>query len=148
MHRPAAAIRPSRIFHLGLSLAVAGALLSPFGLAAHEHGEIKVTPNMAKDLSDIPGKEGLVVTVELPPGYASEPHRHEAHTFVYMLEGSVEMQVEGGKPVTLQPGEMFYENPQDIHTVARNLSSTKPARFLVFFVKNKNAPPVLPATKN
>ncbi|MBX9631998.1 MAG: cupin domain-containing protein [Burkholderiales bacterium] len=111
------------------------------------HDGLKITPKLAQELADLPGKEGLMITVEFPPGYVSEPHRHEAHTFVYVLEGRIEMQVEGGPVVTLKPGDTFYENPQDVHTVARNASKTKPAKFLVLLVKNKGVPPVLPAQK-
>ena len=97
-------------------------------------------PLMTKDLTGIPGKEALMITVEYAPGASSTEHRHNAHTFVYVLEGSVVMQVKGGKEVTLGPGQTFYESPEDIHSVSRNASSTKPAKFLVFFVKEKGAP--------
>jgi len=102
--------------------------------------DAKVTPLMTKELSGIPGKEATMLTVEYPPGGASAEHRHNAHTFVYVLDGSIVMQVKGGKEVTLGPGETFYESPDDVHTVSRNASSTKPARFLVFFVKQTGAP--------
>ena len=105
----------------------------------------KVTPVLARDLAGIAGKEGVMVTVEYGPGGSSAEHRHNAHTFVYVLEGSVVMQVKGGKEVTLGPGETFYESPEDIHTVSRNASATRPAKFLVFFVKEKGAPPTVPA---
>src|SRR5262249_14947667 len=105
----------------------------------------KVTPLMAKDLTGIPGKEAVMVTVEYGPGGSSAEHRHNAHTFVYVLEGSVVMQVKGGKEVTVGPGETFYESPDDIHTVSKNASTTRPAKFLVFFVKEKGAPPTVPA---
>jgi quercetin dioxygenase-like cupin family protein len=104
----------------------------------------KVTPLMAKDLTGITGKEGVMLTVELAPGEADAAHRHNAHTFVYVLEGSIVMQVKGGKEVTLGPGQTFYESPDDIHTVGKNASGTKPAKFLVFFVKDKGAPPLVP----
>lgn len=135
------------------SWSVAAAMSLSLGFAAQEHDQngatgVKLTPHMQKELGDIPGKEGLMISVEFPPGHVMDPHRHDAHLFVYMLEGSMEMQVKGGQPVTLLPGDTFYENPQDIHSVARNTSSEKPARFLVFFVKNKDAPPVLPVGKN
>ena len=107
--------------------------------------EAKVTPLMTKELADIRGKEALMITVEYGPGQASAPHRHNAHTFVYVLEGSVVMQVEGGKAVTLSPGQTFYEAPDDVHTVSRNASTSKPARFLVMFVKMKGAPVTVPA---
>lgn len=86
-----------------------------------------------------------MVTVEFPPGHVSAPHRHEAHTFVYVLEGSIDMQVEGGELKHLKPGDVFYENPRDIHSVSTNASKTKPAKILVVFVKNKGVAPVLPA---
>jgi quercetin dioxygenase-like cupin family protein len=113
--------------------------------AAAAAQDTKVTPLVAKDLTGTEGKEGAMVMVEYAPGAASAPHRHNAHTFVYVLEGSVVMQVQGGKEVTLGPGQTFYESPEDIHAVSRNASSTKPAKFLVFFVKQKGAPPTVPA---
>jgi len=87
----------------------------------------------------------VMLTVEYPPGASSAEHRHNAHTFVYVLEGSVIMQVKGGDPVTLGPGQTFYESPDDVHTVSRNASTTKPAKFLVLFVKEKGAPASVPA---
>jgi len=103
-----------------------------------------VTPLMSKDLPDIPGKEGLALLVQYPPGGADPVHRHDADAFVYVLEGSIVMQVQGGPEVTLKPGEMFYEGPNDIHTVGRNASQTEPAKFMVVLVKTKGVPPVLP----
>ena len=105
----------------------------------------KVTPLMTKDLAGIAGKEATMLTVEYAPGASSVEHRHNANTFVYVLEGSIVMQVKGGKEVTLGPGQTFYESPDDIHSVSRNASSTKPAKFLVFFVKQKGAPASAPA---
>jgi quercetin dioxygenase-like cupin family protein len=100
---------------------------------------------MTKDLAGAPGKEALMLTVEYPPG-ANEPvHRHNAQSFVYVLEGAVVMQVEGQSPVTLRPGDTFYEGNEDVHVVGRNASQTSPARFVVFLVKEKGAPVVLPA---
>jgi quercetin dioxygenase-like cupin family protein len=113
--------------------------------AAAAAQEAKVTPLMTKELSGTAGKEGTMVTVEYAPGASSAEHRHNAHTFVYVLEGAVVMQVKGGKEVTLGPGQTFYESPEDVHTVSRNASSTKPAKFLVFFVKRKGAPATVPA---
>ena len=107
--------------------------------------DTKVTPLMTKDLAGLAGKEGAMVTVEYAPGATSAEHRHNAHTFVYVLEGSVVMQVKGGKEVTLGPGQTCYESPDDIHTVSRNASKTKSAKFLVFFVKEKGAPETVPA---
>jgi quercetin dioxygenase-like cupin family protein len=107
--------------------------------------EAKVTPLLTKNLAGIPGKEGSMLTVEYAPGASSAIHRHNANTFVYVLEGSVVMQVRGGKEVTLGPGQTFYESPEDIHTVSKNASATKPAKFLVFFVKEKDAPGTVPA---
>jgi len=104
----------------------------------------QVVSLMSKDLLDIPGKEALMITVEYPPGGSDPIHRHNAYAFVYVLEGSVVMQVRGGKQVTLTPGETFYEGPDDVHVVGRNASSTKPAKFLVFLVKQKGAPVLVP----
>ena len=107
--------------------------------------EAKVTQLMSKDLTNLPGKEGLMITVEYPPGSSDPIHRHNAHAFVYVLEGSIMMQVRGGKEVTLTPGQTFYEGPEDVHVIGRNASQTKPAKFLVFFVKDKGAPVLVPA---
>src|SRR5216684_1643907 len=107
--------------------------------------EAKVTDLFSKDLTNLPGKEGLMITVEYPPGSADPIHRHNAHAFVYVLEGSIVMQVKGGKEVTLTPGQTFYEGPDDVHVVGRNASKTKPAKFVVFLVKDKGAPALVPA---
>src|SRR3989454_12126052 len=106
--------------------------------------EAKVTELMSKDLTNLPGKEGLMITVEYPPGSSDPIHRHNAHALVYVLEGSVVMQVKGGKQVTLTPGQTFYEGPDDVHVVGRNASSTKRAKFLVFLIKDKGAPVLVP----
>jgi len=106
--------------------------------------EPKVTPLMSKDLAGYPGKEVLMITVEHAPGGSSAIHRHNAQAFVYVLEGSVVMQLKGGEQVTLTPGQTFYEGPDDVHLVDRNASSTKPAKFLVVLIKNKGAPAVVP----
>jgi len=106
--------------------------------------DAQVTPLMSKDLADFPGKEGLMITVVYPPGASDPIHRHNAHAFVYVLEGSIVMQVKGGKEVTLTPGQSFYEGPNDIHVVGRNASKTIPAKFVVFLVKNKDAPVLVP----
>lgn len=106
--------------------------------------EAKVTPIMSKDLTDIPGREVLMITVEYAPGGADPIHIHNAHAFVYVLEGSIVMQVKGGKEVTLTPGQTFYEGPDDVHVVGRNASSTKPAKFLAFLLKDKGAPVLVP----
>ena len=106
--------------------------------------EAKVTPLLSKELTGSPGKEGLMMVVEYPPGNADPIHRHNAHGFIYVLEGSVVMQVKGGKQVTLTSGQTFYEGPDDVHVVGRNASSTQPAKLLVFFVKDKGAPVLTP----
>lgn len=107
--------------------------------------EAKVTQLMSKDLPNFPGKEGLMITVEYPPGSSDPIHRHTANAFVYVLEGTIVMQVRGGKEVTLAPGQTFYEGPSDVHVVGRNASQTKPAKFVVFLVKEKGAPVLVPA---
>ncbi len=110
-----------------------------------EPKDAKVTPLLSKDLTDFPGKEALMITVEYPPGGSDPIHRHNAHAFVYVLEGSIVMQVRGGKEVTLTPGQTFYEGPSDVHVVGRNASQTEPAKFVVFLVKDKGAPVLVPA---
>ena len=115
--------------------------LLPGGLFAQQ---AKVTALMTKELPDIPGKEALMITVNYAPGESDPVHRHNAHAFIYVLEGSIVMAVKGGKEVTLTPGQTFYEGPQDIHTVGRNASKTQPAKFLVVLLKEKGAPPLLP----
>jgi quercetin dioxygenase-like cupin family protein len=106
--------------------------------------QAKVTPLISKNLADFPGKEGLMITVDYPPGTVDPVHRHNAQAFLYVLEGSVVMQVKGGKETTLIPGQTFYEGPDDIHTVGRNASKTKPAKFLVFLIKDKDTPVLIP----
>ena len=107
--------------------------------------ELKVTSLMSKDLTESPGREALMITVEHAPGGSSAIHRHNAHAFVYVLEGSVVMQLKGGQQVTLTPGQAFYEGPDDVHVIDRNASSTQPAKFLVVLIKDKGAPAVVPA---
>jgi len=106
--------------------------------------EVKVAQVMSKDLANLPGKEGVMITVEYPPGGSDPVHRHNAHAFVYVLEGSVVMQLRGGKETVLTPGQTFYEGPDDVHAVGRNASQTKPAKFVVFLVKDKGAPLLTP----
>ena len=106
--------------------------------------EPKVTPLMSKDLPENPGKEVLMITVEHAPGGSSAIHRHNAHAFLYVLEGSVVTQLKGGQQVTLTPGQTLYEGPDDVHVVDRNASATEPAKFLVFMIKDKGAPALLP----
>jgi quercetin dioxygenase-like cupin family protein len=129
-----------------LALVLVCLMLLPLGPLDPQEApkEAKVTPLFSKDLADFPGKEGLMITVEYPPGSTDPIHRHNAHGFIYVLEGSIVMQVRGGKEVTLTPGQTFYEGPHDVHVVGRNASQTKPAKFVVFFVKDKGAPIVVP----
>jgi len=107
--------------------------------------EAKVTKLLSKDLTNCAGKEGLMITVEYPPGSSDPIHRHNAYGFIYVLEGSIVMQVRGGKEMTLTPGQTFYEGPDDVHVVGRNASQTRSAKFVVFFVKDKGAPILVPA---
>jgi quercetin dioxygenase-like cupin family protein len=109
--------------------------------------EAKVTSLMSNDLTGNPSKEVLVLTVEHAPGGSSPVHRHNAQAFVYVLEGSVVMQVKGGREVTLTPGQTFYEGPDDVHVVDRNASSTRPAKFLVVLIRAKGAPALVPVEK-
>ena len=117
---------------LVLSLALAGGTLVA--------QDAPVRPLLSKDLVGVPGKEVSMITVEYPPGGTDPVHTHHAQALVYVLEGSIVMQVRGGAPVTLLPGQTFYEGPDDVHIVGRNASRTAPAKFLVFLVKDKGAP--------
>jgi quercetin dioxygenase-like cupin family protein len=125
---------------LTLLLSVSQCLISSTLMAQ----EAKVTSLMSKDLTENPGKELLMITVEHAPGGSSPIHRHNAHAMVYVMEGSVVMQLKGGKQITLTPGQTFYEGPDDIHVVDRNASSAQPAKFLVFLIKDKGAPALVP----
>ena len=118
------------------SLSHAGDTLAP---------EATVRSLMSKDLAGDPGRELSMITVEYPPGNVDPVHTHHAQALVYVLEGSIVMQVRGGTPVTLVPGQTFYEGPDDVHVVGRNASQTAPAKFLVFLVKDKDAPILVPA---
>ena len=131
-------MRNSRIFAtlLLLTANIAGAQETP--------PQADVMPLMTKILADYPGKEVTVLTVEYPPGSNDPMHRHNAHAFVYVLEGSIVMGVQGGEAVTLTPGQTFYEGPNDIHTVGRNASLTEPAKFLVVMFKNTGEPILTP----
>jgi len=131
-----------RTLNIALAGSVAGLLTLTGRLAAQEPA---ATPLMEKALTNIPGKEVVMLTVEYAPGGADPVHRHNANAFVYVLEGSVVMQVKGGEPVTLLPGQTFFEGPDDVHVVGRNASSTKPAKFLVFLLKDVGSPAVVPA---
>jgi quercetin dioxygenase-like cupin family protein len=128
---------------LGATLVLTGGaqLTAP----AHAAPQPIVVPIMQKDLADLPGKEMLMITVDYPPGAVETVHRHDAHAFVYVLEGTIIEQVRGGKEVTLTPGQTFYEGPDDVHIVGRNASATTPARFVVVLVKKKGVDAVLPA---
>ena len=120
---------------LAMAFLISGTLLAQ---------EATVTQLMAKDLANLPGKEGVMITVEYPPGSSDPIHRHNAHAFVYVLEGEIVMQLRGGKEMVLKPGQTFYEGPNDVHVVGRNASKTKPAKFVVFLVKDKGAPVLVP----
>jgi quercetin dioxygenase-like cupin family protein len=130
----------SRCCAILLVLACAGAPAQPPGKLPPP----EIVQLLSRDLRDIPGKEALMITVEYPPGGGDPVHRHDAHAFVYVLEGSIVMQVEGGEPVTLTEGQTFYEGPDDVHTVGRNASSTEPAKFVVLLVKDKGASALTP----
>ena len=115
------------------------------GPASAQTAGQKVNPLMSQDLAGLAGKEGVMLTVEYEPGGSSAPHRHNAHVFVYVLEGSIVMQANGGNPVTLTTGQTFYESPADIHAVSKNASDSQRAKFVVFVLKDKGSAIVLPA---
>ncbi|TFW14775.1 cupin domain-containing protein [Duganella callida] len=124
--------------HFKSAVCAAGIVLAQWAAAAAP--DPVVTALMSKDLTNLPGKEVAMITVDYAPGGADPVHRHDAYGFIYVLEGSIVMGVKGGKEVTLKPGDTFYEGPDDIHTVGRNASKTRPAKFVVFLLKDKNKP--------
>jgi quercetin dioxygenase-like cupin family protein len=136
----------NKLLTLVLLFLIPGTLMAQHPTASHAP-QAAVTPLTSKDLPEFPGKEVLMITVDYPPGSVDPIHRHNAHAFVYVLEGSIIMQVKGGKEVTLTPGQTFYEGPNDVHVIGRNASSSKPAKFVVFFVKDKGAPVLVPASE-
>jgi quercetin dioxygenase-like cupin family protein len=128
--------------------ALTGAMLfSTPVVQAQAADQVKVTELVTKDLMNVPGKEVTMITVDYPPGGSDPVHRHNASAFVYVLEGSIVMQMKGEKEVTLHPGETFYEDPEGVHLVGKNASDTKPAKFVVFLVKNKGAPILIPVNE-
>jgi quercetin dioxygenase-like cupin family protein len=145
-----AQLKTSQKTMLALAFLITSALIATSTLMAQTAltppvAQETITTLLTKDVAGFPGEEALMYTVDFPPGYSSPVHRHNAQVSVYVLEGSVVMQVRGGKELTLTPGQSFYENPNDIHVVSRNASSTKPAKFLVFLIHKKDAPLVIPA---
>lgn len=135
--RPTFPLHTPGSFLLAASLALG--VLGPV-TPARAAPEAHVEELMSKDLLERPGDQGLMLLVTYPPGGVDHVHRHDAHAFVYVLEGSIVMQLRGSEPVTLRPGQTFYEGPHDVHVVGRNASNTVPAKFVVFFVKKKGAP--------
>lgn len=114
--------------------------------ASAQAENVLVTPVLTMPLAGAPGKEVSMSVVEYAPGAASPPHRHNADVFVYVLEGTVIMQVEGGERATLTAGQTFHELPTDIHAVSRNASDTEPAKILAILVKEEGAPATVPAS--
>lgn len=129
-------IFPSLIISFLLSAVIAATAAEP----------VQVTELMTKALANVPGKEVTMITVHYAPGAADPVHRHNASAFVYVLEGTIEMQMKGDEKVTLKPGQTFYEAPDEVHLVGRNASNTDPAKFLVFLVKEKGAPVLVPVS--
>ena len=121
---------------LALSLSLAGGTL----VAQND----PVRSLMSKDLAGVAGKELSMLSVEYSPGESSPAHTHHAQALVYVLEGSIVMQAKGKAPVTLAPGQTWYEGPDDVHVVSRNASKSAPAKYLVFLVKDKGAPILTP----
>ena len=136
----------SKMLMFSLSLLPVSPFLLPAATGAHAQ-IAQETPLITKDLPDVPGKEGLIEIVVLKPGEVVPAHRHNADVFAYVLEGSIISQLEGGKSQTVHAGEVFYESPTDVHIASRNASATQSARLLVFFVKQKGAPPTVAVGK-
>lgn len=121
-------------------LAALAAVAGEGTTAGEAKAEAVVASLLTKDLAGVPGKEAVMLTVEYPPGGSSSAHRHDANVFVYVLEGTLRMQVDGEAAVTLTAGETFYENPDDVHRVSANASTTEPVKFLVVMIKEKGKP--------
>jgi quercetin dioxygenase-like cupin family protein len=121
---------------LTLSLSLAGGTLVA--------QDATVRSLVSKDLVGDPRRELSMITVEYAPGGTDPVHTHNAQALVYVLEGSIVMQVKGSVPVTLTQGQTFYEGPDDVHVVGRNASHTAPAKVLVFLVKDRGAPILTP----
>ena len=137
----------NKVLPLVVLCVMTGTLMAQQPAVTKQAPQASVTSLTEKDLPEFAGKEVLMITVEYPPGSADPIHRHNAHAFVYVLEGSIIMQVKCGKEVTVTQGQTFYEGPDDIHVVGRNASSTKPAKFVVFFIKDKGVPVLVPTPK-
>jgi len=129
------------VFSIAATLMLSYVMAASPAIAAPE---ASVTPVTTEPLPEYPGKEVQMIVVDYPPGAVDPVHRHDAHAFVYVLEGSIVMGVKGGKEVTLKPGDSFHEGPNDIHTVGRNASNSQPAKFVVFLIKKKGAPILTP----
>jgi quercetin dioxygenase-like cupin family protein len=129
-----------RLRPAAMAAVVSLSMLTAVDVASGDESRKAMPPLMTRDLAGIPGKEAIVLTVEYGPGESSRPHRHDANVFVYVLEGTITMQVKGGPAVTLHPGQTYYESPSDIHTVSANASKTAPAKMLVFIVKDQGTP--------
>ena len=121
---------------LAFSLSLAG------GTLVAQEGSVRSL--LSKDLAGDSRREVSLITVEYAPGGSTPVHTHHAQALVYVLEGSIVMQVRGGVPITLAPGQTFYEGPDDVHVVSRNASNSAPAKYLVFMVKDKGAPILTP----
>jgi quercetin dioxygenase-like cupin family protein len=121
---------------LALSLSLAG------GTLVAQHATVRSL--LSKDLAGVPSREVSMITVEYPPGGSTPAHTHHAQALLYVVEGSIVMQVKGGTPITLEPGQTWYEGPDDVHIVSRNASQTAPAKYVVFMVKDKGAPILTP----
>jgi quercetin dioxygenase-like cupin family protein len=136
------------MFRIVLAIPLIAVMALAAGFAAHGDeraaSQGSVTPLLTQPLAGIEGKEVSMVSVTYPPGGASAAHRHNADVFVYVLEGSVVMQVDGGEPVTLTAGQTFHESPADVHRVSKNASDTQPAKILAILVKDAGAPATVP----
>ncbi len=136
---------------LSVAVGLAVVLVGVTGRAAHAQAapagaaQTRALALLTKDLPNIDGKEVTISEITYPPGFASAPHRHDANTFVYVLEGTMQMQVGGGQVLTLKPGQTFYESPTDVHATSKNASATQPAKILVFMIKDKGKPASRPA---
>jgi quercetin dioxygenase-like cupin family protein len=133
---------------LGLSFALIAAMSAPALVPASSQQPApatKVTTLMKEVLAEFPGHEVIVITLDIPPGAVSPPHRHPGHhVFGYVLEGSYRIKLDQGPETVLSKGQTFHEAPGQLHAVSGNASQTEPAKVLAFMVAESGKPITVP----
>lgn len=125
-----------------LSRTFACLLCAALPALAAAHDAEKVVTLRDQPLAEPPGYRGLMLTVSFKPGQVSAPHVHPGPVFVYVLEGTVQTQLEGGPVETYTVGQSWYEPANVAHVLARNPDPMRPAKLLVWELL-KDGEPVL-----